>query len=636
MWLSDLGMDNWLCFRGKHAIKLHPRMYSLVAHRAGNGESSNWAGKSAVLEAIYFCLTGRLNPDRHMGADGWITDGESKGGTQLTFSNGLEIVRERKKSTKLRATFEGRLHEDDEAQRLIDEMVGLTADDLLATSYFQQRKMARLVLAEPSVRMGYVSEWMQLAPLEHAEENLRVAINLLVEEASKLASRMSELDAITLGDFDLAAAEKALTDARAKHTRLGDLAEKNARLHDAQRLVQSFDALCLEIKEARAELKEYDADALEKSFRHASKMTHAAVENLTVAQRDFTQKLALAAGQFDGNCPVANMACPATVQINTERTRARGLRDAAQKLYDEARYAHADATRAESQALAAWQSYQRKFERVKEMEARHDRTLVEYTRAKDSPEPMNDSELRTRADEAHRKVVELTAQIADHNRAHQRREAANREYEATSLRHAELEKKIATHREALVIFGKQGAQRRIAEHALGVIEENANALLSDCGIPLEVDVSWSREGSGHAKACDTCGMPFPATAKVKACQRCGAARGPHLVNKLNIILSDQSGAAEDLAGAAIQLAASAWLRSARSSKWSLAMIDEPAGALDSANRKLFATHLRHILGSRFGFEQAIVVAHHSEISDALPGRIVITNDGKFSKIEVAA
>lgn len=187
-------------------------------------------------------------------------------------------------------------------------------------------------------------------------------------------------------------------------------------------------------------------------------------------------------------------------------------------------------------------------------------------------------------------------------------------------------------RAALTILGKQGAQRKIAEEVLGHIENEANAMLADAAIPLTVHVQWSREGQGLARACEACGASFPASAKIKACTRCNAPRGPQMQNKLDFVLSDQSGAAEDLAGIAVQLAASAWLREDRKSDWEPIVIDEAFGQLDAANRRSLAQHLGQLIGGK----QALIIAHHAQVLDALPGRIVISRGKDASTVRVVA
>jgi hypothetical protein len=185
-----------------------------------------------------------------------------------------------------------------------------------------------------------------------------------------------------------------------------------------------------------------------------------------------------------------------------------------------------------------------------------------------------------------------------------------------------------------VIFGKNGAQRVVSERALSEIEDGANDMLRACEIDLSVRMDWSREGEGLAKVCEACGSPFPSSAKVKECKRCGAKRGANLINKLDVVLSDRSVAAEDMAGGAIQLSASAWLRKDRHSAWGTALIDEPFGALDAVNRKAFAGHLHTMLSGSYGFEQGMIVSHTPDTMYALPGRIEIFSDAGDSTIRV--
>jgi len=225
---------------------------------------------------------------------------------------------------------------------------------------------------------------------------------------------------------------------------------------------------------------------------------------------------------------------------------------------------------------------------------------------------------------------ELSSMRASLNRATEAGERARK----LDLDVEDLQVRMGVKREALVVFGKLGAQKRVAESALKSIEDGANAMLRECGIDLSVEVQWSREGGGLARSCDACGHPFGTSAKVKQCERCGADRGPLLVNKLELVLSDRSGAAEDLVGASIQLSASAWLREDRGSAWSVALVDEPYGALDASNRKAFSTHLASMLAGRYGFVQAFVVSHSPDTVTQLPGRIEILNDGGRATVRV--
>jgi rubrerythrin len=195
---------------------------------------------------------------------------------------------------------------------------------------------------------------------------------------------------------------------------------------------------------------------------------------------------------------------------------------------------------------------------------------------------------------------------------------------------AKLNAELKVAREAVLLLGRQGAQRIIAARALGNIERGANVMLASIGIALSVEVRWKSDAQGPAKTCDVCGTPFGSSAKVKLCPSCGAQRGQHSVDRLSIALSNRSGAAEDLAGLAVGLAASDWLRGRRASAWGAVYLDEPFGALDTYHKRVLGAHVAGLL--RAGSSQALVVAHDRGLLDAFPSRIIVTGTTSGSAV----
>ncbi len=197
---------------------------------------------------------------------------------------------------------------------------------------------------------------------------------------------------------------------------------------------------------------------------------------------------------------------------------------------------------------------------------------------------------------------------------------------------ASLRKRRVILGDAVQLLGKAGLQQKLGEIALANVETGANAMLLSAGIQLTVQVLWAVHHQGLAKHCDKCGTAYATSARVKACTRCGATRGPNVTAKLVIDLSNRSGAAEDLAGIAVGLSASVWLRSKRAASWGSVCIDEPFGALDQHNKKALSVHVASLL--KQSFSSAFIVAHDREILDALPQRITIVGTDKGSTIEV--
>lgn len=647
MHLTNISFENFMRYRGKQSLQLAPKVYAVTARYVSDPDRSNFAGKSSLLEAVDFALFGRLSKDRSSGADGWITDGEKQGGVSLTFDDGVTVERSRKKSTVLEVHHGTRTLHKEEAQAFLDEHLGVTADDFLLTSYFRQRKLSHFVLAAPQERVDAVVAWFRLAPLERAAEAADVAIGDLSHRAAVLRQRLDaarQVEERELGGAegteqlarDLRALELAQNKARDRATRLQDelsLAERHAAKAGAR---ARYEAVLAEGKALKAELEGVDLAKLAKAEEKAAAERDDLHSTHAIAARQLKERRVLARGEFGGVCPVAGFNCPATsevVKVAKTNTTLVDAAEAAQKQtwqlaesgdekLTKARAEHQAAAR-KSERLTFLREQALKLQEDAETDAKgHTSTSAEQLYADLSNTQQHARDLSAKAATLTRSLAVVTELAAEMHKA------------AEELKRVELE--LATQREAKAILGKNGAQRRVAERALSQIEHAANSVLRSTGSGLSIELQWSREGTGLAKACEACGQPFPASAKAKECARCGTARGANLVNRLDVALSDQSGGAEDLVGVAIQLSAARWLREDRQSAWSTALVDEPFQALDKANRRELSRFLVTALNRDFGFAQAFLISHSPDTVSQCPGQIEVLAEERRSVVRVIA
>lgn len=649
MRISRITVENFGCYAGETSLVLEGKPYAIVARHERDPERSNWLGKTTLLEAVRFALYGE---HRHRTEDGWVTRGEKWGHVVVDFDDGSGVKRSRVlgKSTQLHVWRDpGELPmKQDEAQQELLRRLGLSSEDFAATCYFEQRGMARFILAKPDERMAVVSSWLRLEPLERAELSVRSKASAASLAASDLATRLSsslEQEKRELADFGVQAPEELagkLVEAQgrfaAAETAVAAVLARvaaNDALRASAAKVEEYEVLCREGSAAKAAADAVPAAPAEQEHAAAAAREREAAASFRAASADEGAKRRLAQGQFDGRCPVAEIACPAAQQINAARARNASLYATAQERSAAERGAHEEAFREERRLDAALQASRRTGERLAVLRERERAMRPEAREARRAPPPADSGELARELEAATERQRQEAARCLALEASVRRlaRLAAERETLSGKLVAAEAE--LGTLREASTLLGKGGAQRRVAEDALSAIEEGANDMLRSCGIDLTALVQWAREGKGLAKTCDACGHPFPDSARAKECSRCGAPRGPLLVNKLTIELSNRSGAAEDLAGTALQLSASAWLREDRCAAWSVALIDEPCGMLDQANRRAFTGGLTRMLGLG-GFDQALVIAHHASVLDSLPGRIEVTSDGARASARVTA
>lgn len=649
-------LRNYGPFRGEHRLDLAATHYGIVAATDERPGRSNWLGKTTLASAVAFVLHGdhawRLEDDL-------ITDAENIGGVELVTDTGLHVARMRTRGEKTLLTV-GQA-KDKAAQDLVDRAVGLAAQDFPVTCYFRQKQMSRFVVARPGERSAIVRAWLALDPLERCAARARAEVGAIVDEMRSLRAvvdeerrfeeRLGSPEPRGLAVKIDAEIEEARRAHRAAAQRLevaeatlvalqGDRVEQDAidhgkhasavsaRFGAAQRMSSAVRDAChyltgvphpndptrewWESIEKYEDLYEIQATGLQQEAAQAR-----------VTERHLAQ---VASASFDGTCPVLpGFACPAKEQINHRAAEAAAsVTDAAEAV----RVREKEATRLQQvvrilrdrrkmweSACGEAASADQAVQLFAAAAARHEERLARGTDLVDQARKEKAAAQEAAAN-ALRAIGGLEAAQAHWAKVHAAADAARG-------RLAALSQRLAALRAAANVYGRNGAQRAIAEGALARVEARANASLSQMGVALRVGVSWGREAEGLAAACDDCGLPFPASAKAKECARCGAPRGEKRVDRLDLDLSDVSGAAEDLAGVAFQLAASEWLRARRGAPWASAILDEPVGALDEAHRRDFGRGIGRILGAH-GFAQSLVVAHHADVLDALPGRIAIS------------
>ena len=650
MHIVRIEVENWMCFRGQHKLELKKGIYAITARHRTNGERSNWLGKTSLLNAIRFAITGD-RPEQCRYEDDWITKGEDAGLVRTVFDSGLVVTRSRRrgKSTSLEARTEQGSSRQTEAQKVIDQHLGLAQQ---STWFFGQKTMDWFIRARPAHRVEEIANWTGIALLGKCEEIARSMLRTAIEGRTKIEHELyrSEASFGQLFQAEFPSIELPKTIAECEDHFVKRQCELDRELAKARELSAELTEQykeCLRIdadnrKALDRERVRVDVEAQKILVQNAEKKAPNPVQfartkqaydrakvALGVCEESLKQRQALAAGRFSGMCPIAAMQCPIANEINARVDENKALLEADRKRLAEHRASLGEREKAFRELSERRDDVSRQVSKYESMKSLFDRMPVVSS---DSIARSDSARVFAEMNAANTRKAKYEVGVA----AFERNMNVMREHwhKAVALK-AKLEKEsdaIRTMTEAVEIFGRTGAQRRIAEQATEQIEQRANELLSRSGIDLSIAIRWEVEGAGAADHCASCGAAYLPSMRIKECASCGAARGKKVEDRLDVVLSDRSGAAEDLAGIAVMLAASEMIRTSKESCFGVACLDEPFGALDKANRKAFAHGLVTML--RDGWEQVFVVAHDDALMDAMPGRIVIEASDEGSCVRV--
>jgi DNA repair exonuclease SbcCD ATPase subunit len=574
-----------------------------------------------------------------------IHNGETEASVHIELDTGALITRKRKAGKSTQLAFISRTGRptatQKRAQELINDYMKMSLADFDASCFIEQKQIARMVTASPADRTKIVNAWLELGPLQdaagYASDHLRT---LLASKSQNAQAQETSLAAFE--DFDVEGARAKAAKMELQIAGMVDLRRvikdeiqvgidwrrQKRRSDEFENALEMGKEQAGQVTTLEAELAALDDDAtLEKAAEDA------AVEVVMTRELHNSDK-SLAEGEFDGQCPVMHGKCPARDEVVESKDYAKRRLPQHIEDVDQRRIAYDNVMTLKANRATA----ERELENCKrDLDAI--RTIAQdRSEAADfiaeNPTPID-------TDGQMDKESQYDDDIADLKVEKSMLETAIKSYEAAQKTAAEhgpaaqkLDDDIRTAREAVAILGRGGAQKEVASSALTSIETLANGLLSQASIDLTIAVRWAREGKGLASHCDACGAPFGTSARVKVCPGCNAARGPKMIEKLELDLSNRSGAADDMAGLAFQLAASSWLRRKRGSDWSVVFIDEPFGALDETNARNLSSHLHTLIRGAFGFEQGFLVAHSASIMGAMPARVVVKSDGVSSSLEV--
>lgn len=647
--IGIIELTNWMPYGGHHRLELPGGSIAVTATYVGNPRRSNWGGKTALLEAVEWCLFGL---HRKSYEDDVIHGDAPATAVNLFLSDGSEIRRSRArgKATVLEVRdAEGVIHTKKAAEDRVVSLIGFDALDYRATVGFSQGDTEAIVSKPNGERRKIVGSWLGLdawtrvaararAEAKEAADAYReasTALRIREEELAKLPTSVQIGDQRADANEKIAAARRELDEV---DTALEAVSAREIARQDTERRTR----VVAEMREAREELKKSTVYAPEARAEivETYERSNAAVR---AAQDEMIAARALVRGEFDGQCPVTCSACPVADNIRGDRATAKTKLDGARARFEAAKeFAEgaAEINRAMTATERATAQLRTKIDGLGK-QARDLAASIEAQEGKGAE--LTDEQvtaLKERRRAANAILVDESAKLRHLDQVSKSQAeliawidgaTENMEILAHDLRIANIAARAA---------GPSGIPAMIAEASLADLEDRANVILQGTG--LSFTFAWDRETKELATNCHACGYAFRGQ-KDKVCPACKENREVKRADELQILVNDGSGVSEDvraksggakvLVASAIRLTAGMMLRSSRGALCAWATVDEPFGALDAENRETLARTFAGLLGS-VGLEQAFVVSHDASLLDALPARIEITREGSRSRVAV--
>ncbi len=334
--IARVEVEGWMPYAGESALDLVPSPYAVVARYRENPRRSNWAGKTALVEAVRWCLYG----EHRKRTDDSVINTRSPGCRVLVvLSDGARFERSRKRgsSTAFKVSWGSTVLTGKPAQEATDAYLGMGVDDYDATVSFSQRDVYGIVGTANADRRRVVSTWLQhdrwLAAVKVAGDRLRAA----AADLERARARQETLEQQAASD-DLAGASDA--DVEAKRELLvrvtdheeGCRAELN-RWANSRGWADDWsevDRITAERTDAVGKLKVLPrprADGLQEGLTKAAAASERARSEYEVTER-------VASSGFDGSCPVSCQVCPVADDVTRVVREDRLRRVALSNAYD--------------------------------------------------------------------------------------------------------------------------------------------------------------------------------------------------------------------------------------------------------------------------------------------------------------
>lgn len=656
--LRDLYIKNFKCYRGEHTIDIskNKKSIGLVGSYIDTEGRSNWSGKSSFGDVLRYLIFGKCGI-KNQNLISWGEDELEVEGTLLNVIDGEMITINRKvHSNGKTSTLIDDRDTSRRGQEWLQEKIGITYDEWLVTSFFEQDDTLRFCKMGPSEKRAEIQKWLEKTYWEKAREKAKSKLDELKKELDKqnviidtteIKDKDTLLDDITLLENEIKELlekydkeQKLLKDKRSIEVECSCLMDSIKTNRKRLLTWMRLEDLIEKENHYKSEYELYKKLEVEReSIRNKVSDQQAIVNTITKKGKELKKKLS---EQFNGICPLDNKQCPRKSEIDQTEYLQEQRNELAKEYKKENALleSYKEEMRSFNEEFSKYKDAKFKLgETTKELD-----TLLSYEEYDSMGEIDNLDQLNHLID-AYANIDDIQSNVSYSTISYKQNRLGHLQHELESndnniKKKKQVEKKKKEYSKDIKIyqflnysFSKEGIPSAIVNMALEKIKKSANRTLKSLGTGLEIRFSTDKETKTKSNVCYTCGETFKP--KKRKCHGCGSDRPYKISQDLNIEVfvngtwgsfESQSGGCKVLVATMIRFAVSKMARESGKSKLLVGFIDEVLGSLDPVNKVALARCL--ITDNDLGISQRFMVTHDENIQSMFSDTLKITMNSK--------
>lgn len=649
----------------------------ILAQSVTDPDRSNYLGKTALLEAIRYALTGLSRASSETKLIHYGQEMMYVVVTLLDTDSGEEFVIKRGRTAK----GEGLIEYSDskkigeksaEAEKAIEDLLGLTPKEFDLTIFFKQAEINQFMNLDPASKKKMLMEWQNNDHWAKREAEVLKDIKEKKDEAKKIKVQLDNLNT-DVGSLEEIQNQYSEADINVSNL-TNSISVLESELEELSRVPNISQVEYQKLMSEQANLKKKAAqvkasyEEVEKAQTELDELNKSApapltdkeleileggnykVQQLRKELEDKKMTLEKLVKTNTGLCPIISETCD-RIKLTPEK------KSQAEKEIKDLRATLEDLSDKLAQIREKNNQIKAYFDKKQTLESTvaNKAVLAERMSNIKSTHAKNKEILDKFDPEVSEKITKLKEKLSYErnllSKAQARMGALSEKIRVVE----ENQEKANEYREQLhklneeldnltyvaYMFGKNGIPSLEIENSFQNIENEMNASLALID-DIELIFRPDRELKAWEENCLSCGFKFPKNYRKTTCAECDEPRRKKRKDELALSVLDKgnetdfdmcSGGMKTIISLMVRTALTMMRKRQNKSNLNVIFLDEIDSPLDRVNKDKLMSFITNVLHKRYGFKQVFWISHDKTISHNVPHTILVKGYEDYSKVE---